>query len=96
MQEYVLPSDEELAAQAVREGSDGTAFTSLVERFRTKVWRVCWRLMGNEHDAQDAAQEVFVRRFEIRQDVPALPTAPTAATVLPARLEIKRVECEQK
>ncbi len=63
MQEYVLPSDEELAAQAVREGSDGTAFTSLVERFRTKVWRVCWRLMGNEHDAQDAAQEVFVRLF---------------------------------
>jgi RNA polymerase sigma-70 factor (ECF subfamily) len=56
-------SDEELAALAAREGSDGVAFTALVERFRERVWRVCWRLMGNEHDAQDAAQEVFVRLF---------------------------------
>ena len=56
-------SDEELAALAAREGSDGVAFTALVERFRERVWRVCWRLMANEHDAQDAAQEVFVRLF---------------------------------
>lgn len=56
-------NDEELAAQAAREGSDGVAFTALVDRFRDRVWRVCWRLMGDEHDAQDAAQEVFVRLF---------------------------------
>jgi len=56
-------SDEELAAQAAREGSDGVAFTALVERFRERVWRVCWRLMGSPHDAEDAAQEVFVRLF---------------------------------
>ena len=55
--------DEALAALAAREGSDGVAFSALVERFRERVWRVCWRLMGNEHDAQDAAQEVFVRLF---------------------------------
>ena len=56
-------SDEELAAQAAREGSDGVAFTALMERHRERVWRVCWRLMGSEHDAEDAAQEVFVRLF---------------------------------
>jgi hypothetical protein len=56
-------SDEQLAAQAAREGSDGAAFTLLMERYREKVWRVCWRLMGSEHDAEDAAQEVFVRLF---------------------------------
>jgi RNA polymerase sigma-70 factor (ECF subfamily) len=56
-------SDEELAAQAAREGSDGVAFTALMERFRERVWRVCWRLMGSQHDAEDAAQEVFVRLF---------------------------------
>ena len=56
-------SDEELAAQASREGSDGVAFTALMERFRDRVWRVCWRLMGSRHDAEDAAQEVFVRLF---------------------------------
>ncbi len=57
------PSDEDLAAQAAREGSDGIAFTMLMDRFRERVWRVCWRLMGTEHDAEDAAQEVFVRLF---------------------------------
>lgn len=56
-------ADEELAAQAAREGSDGAAFTALMDRYREKVWRVCWRLMGSEHDAEDAAQEVFVRLF---------------------------------
>ena len=56
-------SDEELAAQAAREGSDGVAFTALMDRYRDRVWRVCWRLMGSAHDAEDAAQEVFVRLF---------------------------------
>jgi RNA polymerase sigma-70 factor (ECF subfamily) len=56
-------TDEQLAAQAAREGSDGVAFTALVERYRERVWRVCWRLMGTQHDAEDAAQEVFVRLF---------------------------------
>lgn len=57
------PTDEALAAAAAREGSDGLAFQALLERFRQPVWRICYRLMGNEHDAQDAAQEVFVRLF---------------------------------
>ena len=56
-------TDEELAAQAAREGSDGVAFTALMDRSRDRVWRVCWRLMGSRHDAEDAAQEVFVRLF---------------------------------
>ncbi len=56
-------ADEQLAAQAAREGSDGAAFNALMDRYREKVWRVCWRLMGSEHDAEDAAQEVFVRLF---------------------------------
>ena len=56
-------SDEQLAAEAAREGSDGPAFQSLLERFRQPVWRICYRLMGNETDATDAAQEVFVRLF---------------------------------
>jgi RNA polymerase sigma-70 factor (ECF subfamily) len=61
--ELARASDEELAARAAREGSDGVAFTALVDRHRERVWRVCWRLMGSQHDAEDAAQEVFVRLF---------------------------------
>lgn len=56
-------SDEALAAEAAREGSDGPAFVALVERFRTRVWRICFRLLSNESDANDAAQEVFLRLF---------------------------------
>ena len=57
-----LPTDEQLAAEAARQG-DGPAFAALVERYRARVWRICFRLLGNEHDAHDAAQEVFVRLF---------------------------------
>jgi RNA polymerase sigma-70 factor, ECF subfamily len=56
-------SDEQLAAAAARESSDGPAFVALVERFRPRVWRICYRLLNNEQDAADAAQEVFLRLF---------------------------------
>jgi RNA polymerase sigma-70 factor, ECF subfamily len=56
-------TDEQLAAEAAREGSNGPAFAAIVERFRQPVWRICYRLMSNEADAGDAAQEVFVRLF---------------------------------
>ena len=46
-----------------REGSDGPAFVELLRRHQQKVWQLCYRLMGNEHDAGDAAQEVFIRLF---------------------------------
>lgn len=56
-------SDEQLAADAAREGANGLAFAQLMQRYRDRVWKICYRLLGNEHDAHDAAQEVFVRLF---------------------------------
>lgn len=56
-------TDEELAALAAREGSDGPAFTALVGRYDRRVWSICYRLLGNETDARDAAQDVFVKLF---------------------------------
>jgi RNA polymerase sigma-70 factor (ECF subfamily) len=56
-------TDEELAAEAARESSDGPAFVAIVERFRQRVWRICHRLLSDEQDAGDAAQEVFLRLF---------------------------------
>jgi RNA polymerase sigma-70 factor (ECF subfamily) len=60
-------SDEQLAAEAALEGSDGPAFVQLLERYRQKVWRICFRLLSNEQDASDAAQEVFLRLFLNRE-----------------------------
>ena len=56
-------TDEQLAAEVARESSDGPAFVALVDRFRQRVWRICFRLLSNEQDAGDAAQEVFLRLF---------------------------------
>jgi RNA polymerase sigma-70 factor (ECF subfamily) len=63
-----LCTDEELAAEAARESSDGPAFVAIVDRFRQRVWRICYRLLNNEQDANDAAQEVFLRLFLHRGD----------------------------
>lgn len=59
-------TDEQLAAQVMREESDGPSFLELMRRYRDRIWRICFRLMGNADDANDAAQEVFVRMFFYR------------------------------
>lgn len=60
-------TDEQLAAEAAREGSDGPAFVALLERYRDRVWHICYRLVGNAEDARDVAQEVFVQLFLQRE-----------------------------
>src|SRR6187549_196665 len=60
-------TDEQLAALAAREGSDGPAFAAIVARYDRRVWSICFRLLGNESDAHDAAQEVFVKLFLQRE-----------------------------
>lgn len=39
------------------------AFDELVRRHKDRVFNVLWRCLGNEEDALDAAQEVFVRAY---------------------------------
>lgn len=51
--------DDRELADAVRAG-DAQAFRELVERETGPVFRVCYRALGRVHDAEDAAQEVFV------------------------------------
>lgn len=53
--------DERLAARAA--GGDRRAFEELVARHRQAVYRLCWSATGNHADADDAAQETFVRVF---------------------------------
>ena len=53
--------DERLAALAA--GGDRGAFDALVTRHRQAVYRLCWSATGNAADADDAAQETFVRVY---------------------------------
>lgn len=48
--------------QRVRSG-DREAFTWLVDRYRDMVYTICLRMLGNEMDAAEAAQDVFVKSF---------------------------------
>jgi RNA polymerase sigma-70 factor (ECF subfamily) len=43
---------------------DAGAFEQLVIRTERRVLNVAWKLLGSLHDAQDAAQEVFIRTFK--------------------------------
>ncbi len=39
---------------------DERAFAELVSRHSSMLKRVCWRILGNEQDADDAVQAVFM------------------------------------
>jgi len=52
-------SDVELL-QAFAESQDAEAFTTIVRRYRGVVLGQCLRVLGNEHDAEDACQATFL------------------------------------
>jgi len=57
--------DESDGAVVVRARSgDGDAFRQLVERHSRSVFRLAYRMTGNEHDAEDVVQETFLRAYK--------------------------------
>jgi RNA polymerase sigma-70 factor (ECF subfamily) len=46
------------------QAGDEAAFASLVERHQQRAWRVARNLVASDEDAQDLAQEAFVRVFK--------------------------------
>ncbi|KIL53578.1 RNA polymerase sigma factor SigW [Jeotgalibacillus alimentarius] len=48
--------------QQVRKG-DQDAFGEIVELFKDRVYHVCFRMLGNRHEAEDIAQEAFIRAY---------------------------------
>ncbi len=54
-------SDVDAALVARCKGSDLTAFDEIVERYQHKIYGYVKRLVGNETDAEDITQEVFLK-----------------------------------
>ena len=56
------PTDRDLAIRARR--GEAEAFGDLVRRYQTSVFNVCYRLMGERREAEDLAQEAFIRAYQ--------------------------------
>src|SRR2546422_2659 len=54
-------SDAERVAQAL--AGDRDAFRVLVERHSRSVFRLAYRMTGNEHDAEEVVQETFLNAY---------------------------------
>ena len=48
---------------------DTRAFEALVVQFKARVYATAYRLMGDRHDAEDQAQEVFVKVYRGIKDL---------------------------
>jgi RNA polymerase sigma-70 factor, ECF subfamily len=64
--------DDDASLIPLAAAGDRAAFRALVERHRTMVYRVAFQYCGNHHDADDIAQDVFLKVFRslasFRQD----------------------------
>lgn len=42
---------------------DQSAYGEIVELYKDKVFQLCYRILGNRHEAEDMAQEAFIRAY---------------------------------
>jgi RNA polymerase sigma-70 factor (ECF subfamily) len=61
-EEAIGPDDEELVLKSQQ--GDVRAFDELVERYHGKIYSLTYNMTSNREDAEDLAQEVFVKAFE--------------------------------
>jgi RNA polymerase sigma-70 factor (ECF subfamily) len=74
---------------------DTAAFSGLVQSHQAGVFNVCYRLLGDRHEAEDLAQEAFLRAYQrLHTFNPDLPFGPwmrrVAANACLNHLEKKR------
>jgi len=56
-------TDEKAWVLQAKQGND-EAFTNLVEAYQKPVYNLCYRMVGEPGDAEDAAQETFLRAYQ--------------------------------
>ncbi|MDR3574468.1 MAG: sigma-70 family RNA polymerase sigma factor [Anaerolineaceae bacterium] len=76
---------------------DSESFGELVRIYQTSVFNVCYRLVGERREAEDLAQEAFIRAYQrFRSFDPSRPFGPwirrVAANLAINRLQIKQVD----
>lgn len=42
---------------------DRNAYADVVDIYKDKVYQLCYRMLGNKHEAEDMAQEAFIRAY---------------------------------
>jgi RNA polymerase sigma-70 factor (ECF subfamily) len=57
-----MEDSEHIWVQQARTG-DQTAFAQLVEAYQSPVYNLAYRMLGNSTEAEDAAQETFIRAY---------------------------------
>ncbi len=57
-----MSTDQELVAAVL--GGNQAAFAELVEAYQQSVYNLTYRMLGNAREAEDAAQEAFLRAYQ--------------------------------
>lgn len=57
-----IQAQEQLWARAAQKG-DRAAFMQIVDAYQRPVYNLCYRMLGDAADAEDAAQETFLRAY---------------------------------
>lgn len=57
-------SFDEAQCLAQAQAGDAQAFAELVEHYQNPVFNLCYRMLGDAYEAEDAAQESFLRAFK--------------------------------
>lgn len=57
-------SNDEAVWLAQAQQGDEQAFARLVEQYQRPVYNLCYRMLGDGYEAEDAAQETFLRAFK--------------------------------
>ncbi|MBZ5566224.1 MAG: sigma-70 family RNA polymerase sigma factor [Acidobacteriia bacterium] len=57
--------DNQVVASLVRRcaAGDAVAWEEIVQRFNRRIYNICYRFTGSQHDAEDLAQEVFIKIY---------------------------------
>ncbi|MEO2004579.1 MAG: sigma factor [Candidatus Poribacteria bacterium] len=78
MPKITLRRTDEALMMRVRRSGDERAFAQLVGRWETPIQRLCARMTGDAHLAEELAQEAFTRVYLSRDRYDARDSRPTS------------------